>query len=326
MLVIPPPYSVTPEMLELISKIDASLIYLSSIRLPDSFKDKIRRKSLLKSSLYSARIEGNTLTYEQIEREDGKSDEKKEIFNILGAIQSIENSDLLNITLKTISNLHSQVLAELSDEGGFFRTEPSAIFNQAGKAVYIAPAPDKIPELLKQMLKFCNSEREKFPIINAFISHLVFEKIHPFVDGNGRVGRLLVFAILKSKQKDIPFFIPFEEYLDEHKDEYYYHLDGGLKNTNEYLKFMLQAFYAQTEKTKQIVADEMEKEQLLLTPRQEEIYNIIQDHRMVSFDEIKRRFLQVPPRTLSYDLKKLINKKIVIKIGETKGTYYKIAP
>lgn len=325
MITIPPPYLITPEMMELISKIDANLIYLSSVSLPGLLKDKIHRTSILKSSLFSARIEGNTLTYERINREGDETDEKKEIFNILKAVQFIENSDpSLKITLKTILTLHSQVLNELSDDGGFFRTEPSAIFNQTGEAVYITPTPDKISGLLEKLLKFSNSEKEIFPIINAFISHLVFEKIHPFIDGNGRVGRLLVFTILKSKQKDGPFFIPFEEYLDDKREEYYYHLDQGLKNTNDYLMFMLEAYYTQTEKTKQMVADEMEKEQLLLTPRQEEIYNIIKDHHIVSFDEIKRRFLKVPSRTLSYDLKKLINKKIVIKIGETKGTYYKV--
>src|SRR3989344_1215343 len=305
MIQIPPSYKVTPKMLEYISKIEANLLFLASLNLQEIQKERIKRVSILKSSLFSARIEGNSLTYEKVQEED-ENDEKKEIFNIYKAVEFLEKRKPSGITLKEVSDLHAKVLEGLSPDCGCFRSEPSAIFNQAGEAVYITPAPDKIPSLLKQMLKFSNSNDEKFPLINAFISHLVFEKIHPFIDGNGRVGRLLVFAILKSKQKDIPFFIPFEEYLDEHKDEYYYHLDGGLKNTNEYLKFMLQAFYAQTEKTKQIVADEMEKEQLLLTPRQEEIYNIIQDHRMVSFDEIKRRFLQVPPRTLSYDLKKLI--------------------
>ncbi|MFH0936893.1 MAG: Fic family protein [Candidatus Daviesbacteria bacterium] len=323
---IPPKYQITPQILELISKIDANLMYLSSMSLPASINNKIQRTSLLKSSLYSARIEGNTLTYEQIHREDDKTNEKKEIFNILKAVQFIESTNFSSkITSKTILMLHSLVLSGLSDDGGFFRTEPTAIFNTAGIAVYITPSPNKISELLKSMLHYSNSRNEKFPIINAFISHLIFEKIHPFLDGNGRVGRLLVFAILKSKQKSGPFFIPFEEYLDNKRQEYYYQLDNGLKNTNDYLIFMLGAFYEQTEKTKQIVVDEMGKEQYLLTPRQEEIYNIIKDHNIISFDEIKRRFLKLPARTLSYDLKKLINKKLVIKIGETKGTYYKIA-
>lgn len=326
MITIPPTYQITPEMLELISKIDANLIYLSSVSLPDILKDKIRRTSFLKSSLFSARIEGNTFTLERINQGDDKTNERKEIFNILKAVQFIENKQSFSkITLKTILNLHSKVLAELSNDNGSLRTEPSAIFNTAGIAVYLSPPPNNIPKLIEQMLEYSNSNEEKFPIISAFISHLVFEKIHPFLDGNGRVGRLLIFAVLKSKQKAGPFFIPFEEYLDDHKEEYYYHLDQGLKNTGGYLMFMLEAFWAQTEKTKQMVTDEMGKNQLLLTPRQEEIINIIKDHNIVSFDGIKRRFLKVPGRTLSYDLKKLINKKLVNKIGETKGTYYKIA-
>ncbi len=325
MINIPPSYLITPEIIELLTKIEANLIYLSAISLPDLLIDKIRRTSVLKSSLFSARIEGNTLTYEQVEGEDGETDEKKEIFNILKAIQMIENtSSYSKITIKTILNLHSLVLEKLSHNAGFVRTEPSAIFNAAGVAIYITPSPDKIPELLKHMLAYSNGGKEKFPIINAFISHLIFEKIHPFVDGNGRVGRLLVFAILKSKQKDGPFFIPFEEYLDNHKEQYYYHLDHGLKDTNDYLMFMLQAFYEQTEKTKQMVADELGRKRHLLTPRQEEIYNIIKDHRIVSLDQIKRRFMAVPKRTLSFDLKKLTDKRLVVKIGKTKGSYYQL--
>lgn len=325
MITIPPTFLMTPELIELLIKIDANLIYLSSVSLPNLLKDKIRRTSFLRSSLFSARIEGNTLTYEHINQEDDETDEKKEIFNILKAVQFVESTDSSSkITLKTILTLHSLVLSGLSDDGGFFRTEPSAIFNAAGVAVYITPSPNKIPQLTKQMLRYSNSKDEKFPLVNAFISHLIFEKIHPFVDGNGRVGRLLVFAILKSKQKADPFFIPFEEYLDDHKEEYYYHLNKGLKNTNDYLMFMLEAFYEQTEKTKQMVADEMGKEQHLLTPRQEEIYNIIKDHRIVSLDEIKRRFMAAPKRTLSFDLKKLMDKGLVVKIGKTKGSYYQL--
>ena len=61
-----------------------------------------------------------------------------------------------------------------------------------------------------------------------------------------------------------------------------------------------------------------------LPPRQEEILNIIKDQIIVSFDMIHRRFMQVPPRTIRYDLKKLSDKKLIEKSGETKGSYYRI--
>ncbi len=322
MIQIPPSYKVTPKMLEYISKIEANLLFLASLNLQEIQKERIKRVSILKSSLFSARIEGNSLTYEKIQEED-ENDEKKEIFNIYKAVEFLEKRKPSEITLKEISDLHEKVLEGLSPDGGYFRGEPSAIFNQAGEAVYITPAPDKILKFLKQMLKFSNSNNEKFPLINAFISHLVFEKIHPFIDGNGRVGRLLIFAILKKNQK-YPFFVPFEEYLDNHRDEYYNHLDKGLINTQDYLLFMLEAFYKQTEKLKEDLEEDKTEEIPLLTPRQEEIFFIIKDQRIVSFDQIQRRFMQVPKRTLSFDLKKLIDQGLVVKIGKTKGSFYQL--
>jgi len=160
--------------------------------------------------------------------------------------------------------------------------------------------------------------------MTALISHLIFEKIHPFIDGNGRVGRLLISAILKAKKYKNYFSVPFEEYLDNHRSDYYYFLDIGLKSTNDYLIFMLKAFLEETEKLKRTIDIEKESKTPLLPPRQEEIYLIIKDHKIVSFDNIYRRFLKVPKRTLRYDLKKLAEKKLIVKIGKTKGSYYRI--
>lgn len=66
------------------------------------------------------------------------------------------------------------------------------------------------------------------------------------------------------------------------------------------------------------------RQKAMLPPRQEEIYDIIRDHKMISLDIIKRRFLKVPSRTLRYDLKKLQDKGLVIKIGTTRGSVYTI--
>lgn len=324
---IPPLYTITSEMLDLIAKINANLIYLSELKIPELIKEKIQRISILKSSLFSARIEGNPLTIEDFGWEQDDNLKKIEVFNIS------KTADFLNknitaeakISKKIILELHSIIMKDLSGDAGKFRTDVSAIFNQAGVAVYVTPSPDQVRILLDRMLNYSNSDTEQFPLINAFVSHLIFEKIHPFIDGNGRVGRLLVSVILKSKDENYNYHISFEEYLDEHKEDYYYHLDNGLSKTNDYLLFMLDAFYNQTEKLKDLVtAENQKKETLFLPPRQEEIYNIIKDHNIVSFDQIRRRFLKVPARTLRYDLKKLVDTGLISKIGKTKGSYYKV--
>lgn len=325
-MIIPPLYKITPEILEQIVKIEANRIFLNSVTIPGPLKEKIQRVSLLKSSLYSARIEGNSLKLEDLDTTSDRQ-KKTEVFNILAGIKFTEKSSVKKniVTKKELLDFHKFVMKDLSPDAGFYRREMGAIFNQAGAAIYLSPPPNQIHGLLDKMIDYINSGNEKFPLITAFISHLVFEKIHPFIDGNGRVGRLLILTILLKKNWKLSLNIPLEEYLDKHKEGYYFHLDTGLKKPEDYLLFMLNAFYEQSEKIKSQLEQESKTPQgIILPPRQEEIYSIIQDHKMVSLDVIKRRFLKVPSRTLRYDLKKLQQNGTIIKIGSTRGSLYTI--
>jgi len=323
---IPPIYSITPEMIELIAKIESYRINFASLQISSQVKENIQRKSLLKSSLYSARIEGNPLELSDISFEKSKEINNLEIFNIIEASKFIEKNIKTNtVTKDMILELHKRVLKDISSDAGHFRTEQGAIFNEAGIAVYVTPASFNIPELIEELLAYVNSDKEKFPLISAFVTHLIFEKIHPFLDGNGRVGRLLISLILKAKGWDFTFAVPFEEYLDDNRSEYYFHLDQGLKNTDEYLFFLLKAFLSEIEKIREDIESVSDKKgSIFLPPRQEEIFNIIKEQKIASFNMIKRRFLKVPERTLRYDIKKLLDRSIIEKSGETKGSFYRV--
>lgn len=321
---IPPLYKLTPEILQIIAAIEAKRLYLSSLNIPIPLQEKIKRASLLKSSLFSARIEGNPLQLIDLNKNQSKEEKKLEVFNIERAYHFIDSKATKKITKDSILKLHSLVLKDINSNSGKIRHEVSAIFDQAGAAIYMPPPPSEIDALLDELFLFIKCGQEKFPLITAFIAHLVFEKIHPFLDGNGRVGRLLIGAILKTKGWSFNFTIPFEEYLDENREEYYYYLDKGMHSTNEYLLFMLNAFLNQIEKTRASLESELsKKEHIFLPPRQEEILNIVKDHNVVSFDMIKRRFLKVPSRTLRYDIKKLVDCGLIEKTGTTRGVYYR---
>lgn len=323
-----PDYKITPQILKLLSKIDALRMFFQSIPIKPELKNKIERVSLLKSSLYSARIEGNSLTWEAVSNPQKISDYQKklEVFNILDAVKFLDTNILTGRKLEKnlVLKLHSIVMRNLSNESGHLRQEPGAIFNQAGVAVYITPLPEKINELIDQLLDYTNQQSD-YPIVQAVLSHLIFEKIHPFLDGNGRVGRLFIWAVLKSNSYDFPIAIPIEEFIDQNREQYYFHLDQGMKDTEEYIKFMLESFAAAAGKIKDELIFEIEKkEEVILPPRQEEILLIIKDHIDVTFDFIKRRFYKVPARTLRYDLKKLAEKGIIIKVGKTRGSFYRV--
>ena len=323
---IPPKYIITPEMIELIAKIESYRMNFGSLEIASQIKENIQRKSLLKSSLYSARIEGNPLELSEVSFGKSKDVSKLEVFNIIEASKFIDKNLKTNIVTKEmLLELHKRVLKDINPDAGFFRKEQSAIFNEAGVAIYMPPSPFVISKFIDELLTYINEDIEKFPLIKAFVTHLVFEKIHPFLDGNGRVGRLLISLVLKVKGWDFTLAIPFEEYLDDNRSEYYFYLDQGLKNTDEYLFFMLEAFLSEIEKIREDIKTESDKkESVFLPPRQEEILNIIKEQKIVSFDMVRRRFLKVPERTLRYDLKKLLDKGIIERSGETKGSYYRV--
>lgn len=287
----------------------------------------LQRKSFLKSSLFSARIEGNKLHYEDVhfasERAEVDSVEKNEVFNILNALRWLYSSQSSKTLSKNlILKLHKIVMKNISPSAGIFRKEVSAIFNQAGIAIYLPPPPNKISELIKTLINRTKSSRET-KYIKTALFHFAFEKIHPFLDGNGRVGRLLSTFILKQDQSDFRGLVSLEEYLERNRQVYYDLLAISKTDITGFVEFFLEALAEQAEKTINNLKDiKEEKLEDTLLPRRREIWEIVSDHEMVSFNFIKRRFIKVPNSSLHYDLRKLIKKGLIKKLGSTRGVRY----
>lgn len=324
-MLIPPKYFLTPKISQLLSSIEASREIINTIAIPPEVETNIRRQSYLKSSLFSARIEGNPLTLDDVTNKSSKDQKKIEVFNILKALGVMFQKRSKDITTKDILNTHEIVMDGLTTNLGRFRNEVSAIFNTAGIAVYMPPPPRQIPALMEKLLKFINSSKEPFAPIRACLAHYIFEKIHPFLDGNGRVGRLLLQTVLHKADYGMKGIVVIEEYLDNHRSLYYRGLENSEKDVTDYLEFMLEALAQSSEIAKKMV---LEKKQLdttdYLLPRRAEIFRIIQDHKLVNIDQIRRRFMMVNERTLRYDLKKLQESGLIKKLGSTKGVYYQL--
>lgn len=327
-MLIPPKYILTPKISRLLQSIEGSREVINSINTPKEIEISIRRNSTLKSSLFSARIEGNTLTLEDIPKLSPKDQKRKEIFNILKSLNWIYQRNFKDINLKDILNLHKMVMEGLVEilDLGKFRTEVEAIFNSAGIAIYLPPRPNQILSLTNHLIKFINSPKEQFVPIKACLAHYIFEKIHPFLDGNGRVGRLFLQLVLTKSGYGIKGLLSIEEYLDDHRSQYYQVLNEPEKDVTDYLEFMLEAIAETAENTKKLVLEKQKvKVEDLLLPRRAEILNIIKDHKLVNFDIIRRRFLAVDERLLRYDLKKLADIGFIKKRGNTKGVWYEPA-
>lgn len=327
-MLIPPKYILTPKISQLLQSIEASREVINSINIPPEIELNIRRQSTLKSSLFSARIEGNSATLEELPKLPSKDQRKKEIFNILKALNWIFERNARDISLKDILNLHRMVTEGLLDknDAGRFRAEVSAIFNAAGIAVYFPPRPSQINPLINKLLKFINTPKEQFVPIRACLAHYNFEKIHPFLDGNGRIGRLLLQLVLAKGGYGMKGLLNLEEYLDSHRSDYYQVLNESERDVTDFLEFILEAIATAGESAKKQILEKQKAEvEDYLLPRRAEIFDIIKDHKMVTFDNLRRRFMSINERTLRYDLKKLQDQGLIRKRGATKGVWYELA-
>lgn len=288
-------------------------------------EESLRHKSLLKSSLFSARIEGNTLGIHEVEDQqlDSEDREKQEIFNLLHALQWIYGADApKQVTVTSILKLHEIIMKGLASDAGYLRTEPSAIFNQAGVAVYMPPPPSMVKKLVEELVALSETFTDH-GVIKAALVHFAFEKIHPFLDGNGRVGRLLSTLVLKNAGFDFCGLATFEEYLHEQRDAYYSALSITGKDITEFVEFFTDAVATSAEKVIALLQDKKEEKlEDRLLPRRQEILIIIREHKLVSFDFIRRRFARVSESTLHYDLKMLLKQGFIKKLGSTRGVLY----
>jgi Fic family protein len=324
-MMIPPKYILTPTISRSLQKIEAAVSVVNEHSLPNEVESNIRRQSTLRSSLFSAKIEGNPLTIDEVTARPSTDQKKREVYNILKGTEFIRKRGYRDITLTSILELHRIVMTGLSDrtDTGHLRREVSAIFNAAGIAMYMPPPPRQIPQLITKLLKFINSDKEPFVPLRACLAHYTFEKIHPFLDGNGRVGRLLLLGVLEKSGYGMKGLLNIDELLEKNRALYYRGFESSDKDVTDYLEFMLQTIEEAAEKTKESVLKQKaaEPEDYLL-PRRAEILRIIKDLRLVNFDMIQRRFLKINDRTLRYDLKQLQNAGLIRKLGTTKGVYY----
>jgi Fic family protein len=324
-MLIPPKYRLTSNISELLSSIEASRAVIESTFIPPEIEMNIRRESTLKSSLFSARIEGNTLIFDDLNKIPSKDQKKLEVTNILKALNwiydkkrnKVDTFDILNLQKITMKNLINH------ENLGKFRHNMEAIFNSAGIVIYMPPPPQLVMPLIKKLIKYVNSPKEKLIPIKAVLAHYSFEKIHPFLDGSGRVGRLLMQEVLSINGYGMKGILSLEEYLDNHRSEYYRMLEESEKDTTDYVEFMLTAISKAAAKTTKLILEKQNPDITdFLLPRRSEILKIIKEHKIITLDQIRRRFARISERTLRYDLKKLQDQKLIKKLGTTRGVYY----
>lgn len=242
-----PPYDITEEMLSLTSEIMELLGELKNINDLDKLP-RLRRVSRIKSIHSSLAIENNTLSLSQVtdvlegKRVLGPEDDIIAVKNAFEVYKKIEELDPFSI--KDLETAHGIMMKGLVEEAGKIRTSPVGVINNNGKVIHVAPQASMVNGLLTQLfswLKISNAHM----LIKSSVFHYEFEFIHPFRDGNGRMGRLWQTVLLAS-WKPIFEWIPIESIIKDNQNEYYkaITLSTSEGKSNRFIVFMLKMIKA----------------------------------------------------------------------------------
>lgn len=306
-----PPYTITPRILELVALISEKLGEVKSAYLHHT-PTELRKRNRIHTIYSSLAIEGNTLSVEQITAVlEGKRvlAPAKDIIEVQNAIKVYgQIAEFKPYSVDSLCKAQGILMEGLVDHAGHLRNSSVGIVK--GKQVtHIAPPHDLVAPHLKELMHYLRTDRDLM-LIKSCVFHYEFEYIHPFVDGNGRMGRLWHTVLLR-QYNSIFEFLPIETLIKSRQKEYYKSLEyaDSIGQSTPFIEFMLQ-----------VIADSLEellqsqRVNVTASDRINLFHTIIGNNRFARADYM-RHFKDISTATASRDLKQAVSNSILSKEG-----------
>ena len=314
-----PPYEITGKILNLIASVSEKIGEVNAAHL-NKPPTELRRKNRIKTIQSSLEIEGNTLTVEQItDLLDNKRilAPQKDILEVKNAIQVYNQLDKFKVyELKSLCKAHEILMKDLIETPGKLRTTSVGIVKGSDIA-HIASPGEMVYSLMTDLFNYLKNDDDLL-LLKSCVFHYEFEFIHPFIDGNGRMGRLWQTMILK-EHSPVFEFLPIETLVKSRQQEYYNVLGKSDKqgSSTAFIEFMLE-----------IIKDALEellKVQNISLTNNDRILNFkeIIGKQEFSRQDYLRAFKNISQATASRDLKVAADDGIIEKQGDKRTTKYK---
>ena len=244
-----------------LSDADAALGHLQGLGMLITDPSLLIGPYLRREALASSRIEGTQASLSDVFQSeidaDARNDDTSEVARYLEAtMQAYDLAKTLPITQRLILQVHATLLTGVRGEQkmpGEFRRTPVWV-GRAGatpeNAIFVPPLPEQLDDLLADWERFVNEDGKRLPaLIQAALMHYQFETIHPFLDGNGRIGRLLINLLLMERKRLPLPLLYLSNYFETHRDEYYDRLQAVRERAeiDQWFTFFLQAVRAQAD-------------------------------------------------------------------------------
>ena len=319
-----PPFTVSAKAINLIAKISSQLERYA-IRMEQEDTLRLRRANRIKTIHSSLAIEGNTLSEGEVQAVlEGKKviAPLKEIQEVKNAIKTYELYPKLNpFSIQDLLLAHGTMMSGLVDEAGMFRKGGVGVFD-GDKPIHIAPPADRVRDLMSDLFGWLENADDHL-LIRSCVFHYEFEFIHPFADGNGRIGRLWQSLIL-GRLNPIFEHLPVENMVYSNQQAYYHAINrsSGLGDSGPFIDFMLEeilnALVGHQGKSNADIADEKG-----LNYQQQRVLGYIRADRHITAAKIAAD-LDMSARQIERMLADMKAKGIIRRIGANRNGYWEI--
>ena len=329
-----PPFNITEKILHLISEIAEQVGMLNARIGGDTPSPMLRKKNQIKTIHSSLAIENNTLSLNQVtDIIDGKHvlgapDEIQEVKNAIEAYRLMPQLDALSE--KDLLKAHGLMMGQLVRNAGQYRQEGVGVFDGNGNCLHMAPPAARVPELMGDLFQWVKSCKTH-PLVYSCVFHYEFEFIHPFIDGNGRMGRYWQTMLL-SRWKGLFAWLPVETIVREHQQEYYSviaNCDAAGESTL-FVEFMLQCLleamenYTEPEEEESGgLHDKLHDKFPELSEKAIEVLEVIQAHRSFNAAGIGEQ-VGLSERQVKTYITKLKQVGLLVRVGSNKTGYWKV--
>ena len=312
-----PPFEITNSILDKGAQI-AELVGQVNAANGLSANPTLRRTNRIRTIYSSLAIEQNTLSLEQVTAVlNGKHvlAPPKDIAEVKNAYEIYELLDTLDpYSVDHLLNAHGIMTKGLIQESGCFRSGPVGVVDKQGNILHFGTLPDYVPGLVGELLEWVKSS-DYHPLIKSCVFHYELELIHPFSDGNGRIGRLW-HTLLLSRWKSVFAWLPVESIIHDRQQEYYeaINLSNNMGESTPFIDFMLSAIEeALTDATQ---GSPLSTDQL----RRQKIEQFLQTNGLITNADVRQLF-GVSAATANRILAKLTEEGLLqkIRIGRSWG-------
>lgn len=315
-----PPYDITPAILKLVSSVSEKLGEVNANYLSKQ-SPQLRKQNRIKTIQSSLQIEGNSLSEEQITAllENKKVlGPQKDILEVLNAINVYEHLNSFNPLSKTaFLKAHRQLMQGLVKTPGKFRTSGVGIV-KGNKVAHMAPPASRVMGLVNSLFKYLKSDKD-LALIKSCVFHYEIEFIHPFADGNGRMGRLWQTLILMEAYPVFEF-LPFETLISQTQKDYYKALDKSdqMGQSTPFIEYMLKVL-------DQALTNLLNYNNRVLTDHDRLTYFVESYPSPFTRKDYMNVFKDISSATASRDLKAGVERGLLKMKGElNKSSYSKI--